>query len=139
MRLTFASVLRWAAAVLLGAVVGVVGTFTHRSVEPLGLVLAFAAVLSAAVWMRAWAGLGGVLALGLGWVAAVQVLALAGPGGDVLVPAQPLGYLWVYGGLVFVVAAAFAPRRWFEHPPVEQGAAAPAADAADEDDPASVG
>lgn len=113
-RPTVSLVLTWLGVLLLGVLIGLVGTFAHRSELPWGLVLAFAAVLSAAVFARSLVGTGGVLALGVGWLVVVQVLALVGPGGDVVVPAHLAGYLWAYGGAVFVVAAAFAPRRWFD-------------------------
>ncbi|MFD6135075.1 DUF6113 family protein [Isoptericola sp. NPDC060257] len=103
-------------AVALGAVVGVLGTVAHRTQWhdlPVGIVLALAITLSTAVLCRAWAGLGPLLAAGAGWVMAVQVLAVAGPGGDVLVPAQAVGLVWTYGGLAMFLVAAFLPRSWF--------------------------
>lgn len=103
-------------AFALGAAVGVLGTVAHRTQWhdlPLGIVLALAITLSTAVLCRAWAGLGPLLAAGAGWVVAVQVLAVAGPGGDVLVPAQAVGLVWTYGGLVMFLVAAFLPRSWF--------------------------
>lgn len=105
--------LRLLGALLLGLVIGLIGTFTHRSVEPWGLVLAFATLLAGSLFTRAWADNSGVMVLGVGWLIAAQALALTGPGGDVVVPAELVGYLWIYGGIVFVVLAAFAPRSWF--------------------------
>ncbi|MEU2199606.1 DUF6113 family protein [Isoptericola sp. NPDC019482] len=110
------SAARTVLAVALGAVVGVLGTVAHRTQWqdlPVGIVLALAITLSTAVLCRAWAGLGPLLAAGAGWVVAVQVLAVAGPGGDVLVPAQPVGLVWTYGGLAMFLVAAFLPRSWF--------------------------
>ncbi|WP_277208986.1 DUF6113 family protein [Isoptericola croceus] len=103
-------------ALLLGAAVGVIGTVAHRAQWaglPTGLVLALMLTLSAAVLCRAWSGTLTLLTCGAGWLVAVQVLAATGPGGDVLVPAQDVGYVWTYGGLVLVAAAAFLPRSWF--------------------------
>lgn len=97
----------------LGVVIGLIGTFMHRSVAPWGLVLALLTLLSGGFLARAWTAGAGVLTLGLGWLASVQVLSLSGPGGDVVVPAHLLGYFWVYGGLVFIVAAVLAPKSWF--------------------------
>lgn len=98
----------------------------HRAVLldaelPLGIVLAMLASLSAGVLARAWSGFGGLAGYALGWVAAVQVLALEGPGGDVLVPSQPLGYAWIYGGILVVAVVAFLPRSWFSERPVRSG------------------
>ncbi|WP_199734819.1 DUF6113 family protein [Cellulomonas sp. PhB143] len=111
------TVLRVVLCLLLGVLVGVIGTVTHRTQVlghlPLGLVLAGALTLAAAVVARAWARGAGVLALGVGWLLAVQLMALEGPGGDVLIVADPTGYVWSYGGVVLVLVAALLPRRWF--------------------------
>jgi hypothetical protein len=107
-------------ALALGATVGVLGTVAHRAQWqdlPVGVALALAITLSAAVLCRAWAGLGTLLACGAGWVVAVQALALEGPGGDVLVPAQPVGLVWTYGGMALFLVAAFLPRSWFSERP----------------------
>ncbi|WP_343035819.1 DUF6113 family protein [Isoptericola sediminis] len=105
---------------LLGAVVGLIGTVGHRMLWgdlPVGPVLGLALTLSAAVLCRAWSGVGTLLACGAGWLVTVQVLAAEGPGGDVLVPADAIGYVWTYGGLVLFAVAAFLPRRWFVDDP----------------------
>jgi hypothetical protein len=112
------------ACALIGAIVGLVGTVAHRApvVEVpalhLGLVLSLLAVLAASVLSRAWGGYVGLVGFGVGWVAVVQVLAIEGPGGDVLVPSQAVGYVWIYGGMLVVAAAAFLPRSWFSERPV---------------------
>jgi hypothetical protein len=116
-------VARGVVCAVVGVIVGVVGTVAHRAQVlgldlPLGLVLAMLAVLAAGVLSRAWGGLGGLLGYGIGWVAVVQLLSLEGPGGDVLVPSEPVGYVWIYGGLVVVAAVAFLPRTWFSDRPV---------------------
>ncbi|WP_454044504.1 DUF6113 family protein [Cellulosimicrobium sp. Marseille-Q8652] len=115
---------RGAACALIGAVVGLVGTVAHRApvvdlpALHLGLVLALLAVLAGSVLSRAWGGYAGLLGFGIGWVAVVQILSLEGPGGDVLVPGQVVGYVWIYGGLLVVALAAFLPRSWFSERPV---------------------
>ncbi|WP_402464255.1 DUF6113 family protein [Isoptericola aurantiacus] len=109
-------------ACLLGVAVGVIGTVAHRTEWadlPSGLVLALLLTTAAATLCRAWSGVGALLACGAGWLVAVQVLAATGPGGDVLVPAQTVGYVWTYGGLVPFVLVAFLPRRWFSDPDPE--------------------
>lgn len=115
--MTLLAVLRYAACGLLGVVIGVIGTAVHRWEQPWGLVLALACVLSGALLTRAWTGWVGPLALAMGLVMTVGALALEGPGGDVLVAAQPVGYIW-YAGALMAAAAALAPRRWFSDRPV---------------------
>ena len=91
------ALLRYVACGLLGVLLGVIGTAVHRWEQPWGLVLALACVLSSAVLARAWTGWVGPLALAMGLVVTVGVLALEGPGGDVLIAAQPVGYIWYAG------------------------------------------
>ncbi len=115
-----AVVRRVLASVALGAGAGVLGTVSHRTTWydlPGGVVVAMALTLAVAVVCRAWSGLGALLACGAGWLVAVQVLSVVGPGGDVLVPAQAVGLWWTYGGLVVLVVAAFLPRSWFSDRP----------------------
>lgn len=100
-------------AVALGAFVAVVGTAVHRTYLPVALVLAIAAVLAGSVMARAWIGFGGVLAFGAGWFVVTQVLALKGPGGDILMPAQWPTIAWLVGGSLMIVVACFTPRKWF--------------------------
>ena len=95
-----------------GVVVGVVGTGIHRLTQPWGLVGALAIVVVGGVLGRAWSGWAGILAVGLGVAAATGVLGSGGPGGDVIVAAQPIGYAWFAGALVVALAGAL-PRRWF--------------------------
>jgi hypothetical protein len=108
---------------LLGIATGVVGTGAHRAFMPWGVLLALAAVAAASVLARAYAGFPGLVAFGAGWVAVVEVLRGVGPGGDVLVRAQPVGYIWIFGGMVAAAAASFAPKRWFWDHSEGQGAA----------------
>ncbi|WP_435299552.1 DUF6113 family protein [Timonella sp. A28] len=104
----------YGAAVILGVMVGAIGTVVHRQeVIPFVAVFAIACVFSAAVMMRAWLGLLGTGLYGVGWFVAVQVLSLSGPGGDVLLPAQILTYVWIGGGLLAIAVACFTPRAWY--------------------------
>ncbi|UNX55669.1 DUF6113 family protein [Georgenia sp. TF02-10] len=105
-------------AVITGVVVGACGTLVHRWETPAGLVLALLLVLSGGVFARA-AG-GGALLLLHGFVAVATTLALtfAGPGGDVLVTDQPLGYAWLLGLVVALVAVAPTPRSWYAETPL---------------------
>lgn len=89
-------------SVVLGVVTGGIGTFAHQSTWtvaalalPTGLLAAIAAVgclvagLRIAVGGRLHAGLAA-----LGAVVAVALLALPGPSGSALLPANPLGFAW---------------------------------------------
>ena len=102
---------RLAGCVLVGAAVGVIGTAVHRAL-PWGLVLALGAVVAAAVFGRAWGGGPGVVATGLGLAVTVGVLAGEGPGGDVLVVPDAIGWTWALGFALTGVAFLF-PRSWF--------------------------
>lgn len=106
-------------AALLGALAGVLGSFDQAvgAVVPLlrlhvGLVLALLLTLAvftgAALVTRHRST--PVLAL-LGWLAAVLVLSMKRPEGDLVVPATPSGYAWLLGGsLLGAVAVVLAPR-----------------------------
>ena len=98
---------------LLGAVVGLVGTTVHRQWLSWIRVGALVALAVAGVFIRAWLGGGGLIPYGIGWLVMVQVFAAQGPGGDIILPAQPVSYVWMLGGMVMIGVAAFAPRQWF--------------------------
>jgi hypothetical protein len=102
-----------AACVVLGFVAGAIGTFAHQSAWtvaglrlPFGLVAALAAVTCLIVGIRL--ALDSRLSSGLamfGVLAAVGILALPGPSGSALLPANIPGYVWtigpaIVGGLV---------------------------------------
>lgn len=129
----------WPAVAVLGALVGLVGTFSHRASFPWGLVLALAAVVAVGVLARALTGWIGLLVAAGAWVLTVQVLAGVGPGGDVLIPAHGVphvwaGLVWSYGGVVAFALAMLAPRRWFVERVDERDA-----ERADPSDPGGVG
>lgn len=116
---------------LLGIAVGALGTAVHRQWQPWMLIAALVATFFAGVWMRGWRGLAAAIAYLVAWGVTVQVLAGVGPGGDVLIAAQPVGYVWIYGGIVAALVAVALPGRWFtpapdddsetlEHPSAEQ-------------------
>ena len=98
---------------LLGGLVGLVGTIMHRQWMPWILIVALLTVAVAGVLVRAWLGAGGLIPYGIGWFVVVQVFAAQGPGGDIVMPAQPISYVWMIGGMVMIGVAAFAPRSWF--------------------------
>jgi F0F1-type ATP synthase assembly protein I len=113
-------------ALVLGLLVGAVGTVVHRSTRPWGLVVALLAVLAAAVAVRAWSGWVALVGLLVGLFAAVQVLASTGPGGDVMMPASDAyGWLWVGGAVLVPVLVGAAPRSWFADTPLRRAARTP--------------
>ena len=103
-----ATIIASAFAAVIGAGVGVITTFTHRQLPPLGLIaglLIIAALVAGfrlAFDSRIIAG-----AAGLGVLAAVAVLALPGAGGSVVVADGALGYVWVLG-VPLIVATVVA-------------------------------
>lgn len=102
-----------ALTLVLGVVVGLVGTVAHRGAPPWGLVVAVAATLSAAVLARS---LGGGLALGTYAAGLLGVTQLANglrPAGDILVAGDALGYAWLALPLLSCAVVAFLPNRWF--------------------------
>jgi hypothetical protein len=113
-----------------GVALGAAGTLVHAATwtigpwqdAPLGIVLAGAAVAALALTARAWAGYWGMVAVALGAFAVTQAMSAVGPGGDVLIPARPVGYAWLILAGALPVAVAFAPRRW-----VADGGEGPAA------------
>jgi hypothetical protein len=112
-----------AGAFVIGGGVALLGTATQRTIIaglPVGLALAFALTLAAAVMCRAWSGYPALVAAAIGWGVAAQIMTLPGSGGDVLVtdpsadiPFAWSGIAWTYGGLAAFVIVALLPRRWF--------------------------
>ena len=105
-------------ALLLGVVVGVVGTVMHRSMMPWGVVACLALVFTAGLAARAWAGLVTLIGYAIGLVGIVQILAMRGPGGDTLVPdGQVIGWVWVLGLIAVTVLVGVLPHRLFDDRP----------------------
>jgi hypothetical protein len=116
---TGGALVRAAVALILGGVVGTVGTVAHRAIAPWGVVAALVLVLAAGVAVRAWSGYVSLVAYAGGLFLLVQVLSQSGPGGDVLVPAgDSIGWVWIIGAALVTGTAAFAPRRWFSDEPM---------------------
>ena len=88
------------AALLLGVLVGTLGTVMHRSIQPWGVVVCLTLAFVAAVTVRAWAGFVALAGYALGLVVTVLVLTQSGPGGDILVPdGQAIGWVWLLGSV----------------------------------------
>ena len=124
--------LRLVLGLLAGVLVGLFGTANHRSFFtfgtapnlhrfPLGLIIALALTISAALLIRAVAGFTAFAAYGIGWILSVQLpLLVANAGGDVLIvdpresiPFAVAGVIWTYAGAVLLVLIALLPPRWF--------------------------
>ena len=97
------------AALVVGLVSGAAGTLVHQ--RWWGLVLALAAALAAIAWLPA----GGVrLAFAVGWCVPVLRGALERPGGGFLISGDAVGWSFLAGSAVLLVAAvatAGAGRR----------------------------
>ncbi|MDR0626962.1 MAG: hypothetical protein LBG11_06845 [Bifidobacteriaceae bacterium] len=115
------SILKALASGLVSAVLALVAGIWHRTaIElgpvktfPIGLVLALVVVLGCTVAARAWAGWLGLFAAAVGAFIASQAAALPGPGGDLLIQGDWIGFTWALAAPLMAVAAAFWPRRWF--------------------------
>ncbi|MFB2556590.1 hypothetical protein [Herbiconiux liangxiaofengii] len=106
-------------AVLLGALFAGLGTVAHQiefsafgAVDlPVGLVIALVALALMMTGLRLtspsrlWPSLAG-----LGAVATVALFALESPGGSVLIPASPIGLVWLFGSTLVVVVVVAWPR-----------------------------
>ena len=106
-----ATVLSSIFAALVGAVVGVVTTFTHDQLRPLGLIagLLIVAALVAGFRLvfesRIVAGAGA-----LGVVVASGVLTLPGAGGVVLTLGSVVGVIWAIGPAILSAGVLLVPR-----------------------------
>jgi hypothetical protein len=114
-----------------GVVLGLIGTFQYNAVltigpwkyAPVGIIIAMVATIAWALFLRAWAGLGGVALDILGLVITIWLAATWRPGGDVVMPAggttaqTVAGYLWAYGAGIVSLVICFLPPRWFQSRP----------------------
>lgn len=90
-----------------GAALGLVGTFAHQSLPPVGVAIALITVALYLVGLRAWGGVRTPAAagsIGVGLVAGGLATAVSG---SVLVPANTIGYAWLIGitGIAFLALA----------------------------------
>jgi hypothetical protein len=96
---------------VLGAVVATVGAIAHRGHPPVGVVLCALLALFATVFVRAWSGWTGVIALAVPFVALSFVFTRPGPGGSLLIAGDGLGYSWLYAAAGAVIIACLLPSR----------------------------
>lgn len=105
------------AGVLLGAMVGVVGTVFHRTSwgpVPLGVLASLTLVVTGVVFMRALDGRLAAAVFALAALAGIAVLAVVTPGGDRILLADGPGLSWAGGAVVLAGAGLALPSRWIE-------------------------
>lgn len=117
-RLTAGAIGTAVATLVLGVLVGALGTVMHRSIQPWGVVICLALAFAAAITSRAWGGLVALLGYAIGLFVSVQLLAQEGPGGDTLVPdGQAIGWVWVLGSIAVTILVGVLPRGLFDDRP----------------------
>lgn len=103
--------------VLLGVVFAIAGTAFHRWTPPLGVIMALVAVAAGGVLARTFADRRGAVGYAVAVLVTIFLATWWRPGGDVLVAAQPIGYVWLVGSLVVGCVGLAAPRGWFRDEP----------------------
>lgn len=90
-----------------GALLGLIGTFAHQSLPPVGVTIALLTVALYVVGLRAWGGVRTPAAAGALGVGLMSGLLATATGGSVLVPANAVGYTWLFGitGIAFLALA----------------------------------
>ncbi|GAA3106102.1 hypothetical protein GCM10017600_51490 [Streptosporangium carneum] len=106
----------YAVLVILGLVMGVLGAFHHSwylspiPISAIGCVLLLFAVCHGAG--RAMGGKLAALAPAAGWLVMTMVWLAGRPEGDVVIANDPSGYVYLYGGVVAVLAGVLlSPTR----------------------------
>lgn len=92
----------YAFALFTGVIVGFVGTFSHRTNPPWGLVVGLLAVLAGAVFNRSIGSMKTTLTYGLAALASVALILIFQRGGDVIVAEDAVGLAWIIGVNVIV-------------------------------------
>jgi len=113
-----AKVIACALAGLIGIALGGIGTVNHQLVLsvgdarlPSGVTVALVLVAALMMGLRlVFVSRVVALAAGLGILLAVALLTVGGPGGSVLVPANPAGYVWSYGAAMVVALVLVWPN-----------------------------
>ena len=110
----FARMPSWAQAgtlavvLLLGTVLGFIGTFFHQSLPPIGLIVALGTGGLFLAGLRSWASVRSPAATGALGVAGMSAILSLPVGGTVLVPANAVGLAWTFGvALIALVVIAW--------------------------------
>ncbi len=96
---------------ILGAIVASVGAIAHRSYPPIGMILSALLVVAALTFARAWGGWTAVIAFAVPFVGLTFLYARPGPGGDLLIAGDSLGYAWLIASTIAVVIVCVLPAR----------------------------
>lgn len=101
-----------------GAALGLLGTFAHQSLPPVGVSIALITVALYVGGLRAWGGVRTPAAAGVVGVGLVSGLLATATGASVLVPANAVGYAWPVG----ITAIAFVALAWphIQRPRIQQ-------------------
>ncbi len=98
-------------AALIGIGVGLITTFTHRQLPPIGIIAGLVIVAALIAGFRLVFDsriIAGAAALGV--LSAIAVLAIPGAGGSVVVSDGILGYIWVLGTPLIAAVVLVWPR-----------------------------
>lgn len=95
---------------LAGLITALVGAVAHRSVPPVGAILCVALMVAATIFARSWKDWMGIGVFAGCWAVMTGVLAQEGPGGSVLIATDALGYTWLIGGALAIIAVCMVPR-----------------------------
>lgn len=115
------------AAALTGVVVGITGTAVHRVQAggvPAGVAAAILLVAVGAVFARSLDGRLTCVVFGVAALATLAVVLTVRPGDDRILLLDPLGWAWITGAAVAVLAVFLAPGGWFgeaRRPPPRHG------------------
>lgn len=98
-----------------GAVLGLIGTFAHQSLPPVGIAIALVTVALYVVGLRVWGGVRTPAAAGAAGVGFVSAGLATVIDGSVLVPGNTVGYAWLIG----ITVIAFLTLAWphIQRPP----------------------
>ena len=107
------NVLAIVALAVVGLFVAIVGTAAHRYEPYWGTLLAISLVLVSALFARAWRAWMGLSLFAGAWAALLLYLTyIDGPGGNIVILEDALGFAWFVGGAAAIIAVAFVPRRF---------------------------
>ncbi|MDI2099653.1 PIG-L family deacetylase [Ruicaihuangia caeni] len=96
---------------LIGAVMGALGTAAHQAVPPWGIALSLVMVASVLAALRALNETRlAAVAASVGLMVVIVMLATPGAGGSAFIPATPAGYAWTFGPAVVAFIALAWPR-----------------------------
>ncbi len=91
-----------------GALLGLIGTFTHQSLPPVGVAIGLITITLFIVGLRVWGGVRAPAAAGSIGVGLMSGLLATASGSSVLVPANAVGYAWLFG----LATIAFLALAW---------------------------